>query len=465
MRMTRFHRRLSLASGGATLVFILLGTACSDASTAPKTGGIQASVRITGGEPSESTYTLILDSLTRTFAFGTSQAVISGLSAGSHTITLKVPAMNCTITGLDRMSIIVRPGATAEVAFDVECETTGIEITTHTTGLDIPSGYAALVNGDPRSAEPNGLLLVSRLDPGPHPVTLTALGDNCHVVGANPITVDVVNRAVTPVVFEVVCVHIERPEKIAYEAQNTTSSSGNTIRLVNPDGSGDLELGTGGAPSWSPDGSKLVFSTVVCTPYDGCLGTGNLTVMDPATRTIIQVLPGAIGFSPAWGPSGDVIAFVGCCDSLPQLYLTRLDGSTPVKLPIQGVDGASHPAWSPDGRRIAFGCFFAPASYDVCVVNKDGTGLMVLMRADLSYREIDFWPAWSPDGRSIAFTTSIPILEQIAVIGRRRQKRQGDHGRIRPGLVARRREAGFFLRSLKTTACSRSTRTGRISSD
>ena len=110
MRMTRFHRQLSLASAAATLVFILLGTACSDASTAPQTGGIQASVRITGGEPSESTYTLILDSLTRTFAFGTSQAAILGLSAGSHTLTLKVPAKNCTVTGLDRMSITVRPG-------------------------------------------------------------------------------------------------------------------------------------------------------------------------------------------------------------------------------------------------------------------------------------------------------------------------------------------------------------------
>ena len=165
-----------------------------------------------------------------------------------------------------------------------------------------------------------------------------------------------------------------------------------------------------------PTGARIVVSTVVCTPYDGCLGTGNLTVMDPATRNI-QALPGAIGFSPAWAPSGDVIAFVGCCDSLPQLYLTRLDGSTPVKLPIHGVDGADHPAWSPDGLRIAFQCFFAPASYDLCVVNKDGTGLMVLMSADLSYREIESWPAWSPDGRSIAFTTSPQILEQIAVIG------------------------------------------------
>jgi hypothetical protein len=396
----------------ATRVLTLLGTSCSDAATAPQTGGIQASVRITGGEPSESTYALIVDSLTQTFAFGASQ-VIRGLSAGSHTLTLKVPAKNCTVTGLDRMSITVRPGATADVTFEVECKTTGIEITTHTTGLDIPSDYAALVNGEPRTAEPNGLLLVSRLEPGPNTVTLTALGDNCHVVGANPITVDVVNRAVTPIEFDVVCVRIERPEKIAYEARNTTSSWGDTIRLMNPDGSGDIELGSGTAPSWSPDGSKLAFFTLVCTPYFGCYQGGSLAVMDADGRNI-QALTAAIGGSPAWAPSGDVIAFVGCCDSLPQLYLTRLDGSTPMKLPIQGVDGADHRAWSPDGLRIAFQCFFARGATDVCIVNRDGTGLVRLMTADFPL-PVDYRPAWSPDGRSIACTWGT-VEAQIAVM-------------------------------------------------
>jgi Tol biopolymer transport system component len=416
--MTRFHRQWSLAAAAGTLVFILLGTGCGDAptATAPDTGGIRALVEITGGEPSDSTFTLTVDSSTKTFAFAANQPLIAGLSPGPHTLTLKVTAPNCTVTGLDRMSITVLPGATADVTFDVECKTTGIEITTHTTGFDSPSSYAVLVNSDsgaPRPAEPNGLLLVSRLKPGPNSVTLTALSDNCHVVGANPITVDVVNRAVTPVAFDVRCVVIERPEKIAYEAQNTMTSAF-TIRLVNPDGSGEADLGNGTAPSWSPDGSKLVFrfSATVCTPYDGCFDASHLAVMN-ADGGNIQALPA--GYSPAWAPSGDVIAFVGCCDSSPQLYLTRLDGSQPVRLPIQGVDGAGHPAWSPDGLRIAFECFFAPASNDICVVNKDGTGLVRFWITD-SPGQIASWPAWSPDGRAIAFTAATFPTHQIEVM-------------------------------------------------
>jgi Tol biopolymer transport system component len=415
--MTRFHRQRSLRAAPATLVLILLGTACGDAPTAPHTGGIRASVEITGGEPSDSTFTLTLDSSTKTFAFAAGSPLIAGLSAGPHTLTLKVPAENCTVTGLDRVSIAVPAGGTVDVRFDVECKTTGIEITTHTTGLDSPSSYAVLVSGvsgAPRPAEPNGLLLVSRLAPGPKTVTLTLLADNCRVVGANPITVDVVNRAVTPVVFDVVCVVIERPEKIAYGAYRTPSSA-STIRLVNPDGSGEVDLGNGSAPSWSPDGSKLVFvfSAMVCTPYDGCFGsTSNLAVMD-ADGGNIQALPA--GYSPAWAPGGDVIAFVGCCDSLPQLYLTRLDGSSPVKLPIQGVDGANHPAWSPDGLRIAFECFFAPASNGLCIVNKDGTDLVRLWIPDSPGQALSR-PAWSPDGRTIALTAATYATHQIAVI-------------------------------------------------
>jgi len=138
---------------------------------------------------------------------------------------------------------------------------------------------------------------------------------------------------------------------------------------------------------------------------------GNLAVMD-ADGANIQTL--WAGHSAAWAPSDDVIAFVGCCDSLPQLYLARLNG-VPVKLPIQGVDGANHPAWSPDGLRIAFECFVAPASNDLCIVNKDGTGLVRLWITDFPGQGATR-PAWSPDGRTIAFTTAPLGPAQIAVI-------------------------------------------------
>ena len=55
------------------------------------------------------------------------------------------------------------------------------------------------------------------------------------------------------------------------------------------------------------------------------------------------------------------------------------------------------PAWSPDGRRLAF-----IRSGNVFVVNADGRGVQRLTR-----RGMDDTPAWSPDGRRIAFIRTI----------------------------------------------------------
>jgi Tol biopolymer transport system component len=70
-----------------------------------------------------------------------------------------------------------------------------------------------------------------------------------------------------------------------------------------------------------------------------------------------------------------------------------VDGSAPRLL----ARNAAGPAWSPDGRRIAF-MRLSPAGWDVYVMNTDGSGQRRLAR--------NAWlaaPAWSPDGRKIAF--------------------------------------------------------------
>jgi TolB protein len=71
---------------------------------------------------------------------------------------------------------------------------------------------------------------------------------------------------------------------------------------------------------------------------------------------------------------------------------------------VRLTGGAVHdaqPAWSPDGKRIAFSSNRANGNIDVWVMDADGGHPHRLTHAD----GIDLGPAWSPDGDRIAFTT------------------------------------------------------------
>ena len=66
--------------------------------------------------------------------------------------------------------------------------------------------------------------------------------------------------------------------------------------------------------------------------------------------------------------------------------------------------GNCQPAWSPDGRRIAFIRYAMGApnfTGNIFIVNADGSGLARL--TNLPTNVFPGWPTWSPDGKRIAF--------------------------------------------------------------
>jgi TolB protein len=76
------------------------------------------------------------------------------------------------------------------------------------------------------------------------------------------------------------------------------------------------------------------------------------------------------------------------------------DGSDVKKLTDgDGID--SWPAWSPDGKRIAFVTNRA-GNFDIHIINADGRARKPLV-ADPSQ---DTSPAWSPDGKRLAFIST-----------------------------------------------------------
>ena len=89
------------------------------------------------------------------------------------------------------------------------------------------------------------------------------------------------------------------------------------------------------------------------------------------------------------------IAFVSGID----IYVINADGSERTRLTDDDAYNR-HPAWSPDGSRIAFDSKRGPDSY-IYVINSDGSGLTRLTDDSSD----DSFPVWSPDGTQIAYAS------------------------------------------------------------
>jgi Tol biopolymer transport system component len=103
---------------------------------------------------------------------------------------------------------------------------------------------------------------------------------------------------------------------------------------------------------------------------------------------------------PAWSPDGSRIAFASKRAGSFDVYVMNADGTGTRRLTRASAD-EGHPTWSPDGERIAFS---RGTSGDLYVVRADGSGVRPLANGPAD----DAQPAWSPDGRSIAFVRRPP---------------------------------------------------------
>jgi len=189
----------------------------------------------------------------------------------------------------------------------------------------------------------------------------------------------------------------------------STRSGSSQLYLVNADGT-DLTQITNierGAcqPSWSPNGLQLVF-------VSPCGGRGDLfeTIYNESSLYVINAdgtglkpltpAPGS-DFEPAWSPDGRRIAFTSVRDGFRQIYSLDVN-SLAVSLLTNTTNAieSSQPSWSPDGTKIAY-TVKRVGTYQVWAMTDTGQEAVQLARSGQDLW--DFLPTWSADGRTVFF--------------------------------------------------------------
>ena len=123
------------------------------------------------------------------------------------------------------------------------------------------------------------------------------------------------------------------------------SSMGN-IFTMNTDGTNRIKLAQGSNPSWSPDGTKIVYSFGLGR-FRGDVKDIYIIDANGANRVNLTKGRHKRNGSPAWSPDGTKIAFTSYRDDNYEIYVMNADGKNSKNL-TQHLDSDTFPTWSPD---------------------------------------------------------------------------------------------------------------------
>jgi serine/threonine protein kinase len=156
-------------------------------------------------------------------------------------------------------------------------------------------------------------------------------------------------------------------------------------------------------PAWSADGRRIGVTRDENGRTDVYLGNAD----NPLAQRVD--IPGRQARYPAWSPDGRRIAMASSGDGGQSWQITVVDGATGALTLLDTPFNVGGVTWAPGGQLVFAGQPAAGQPQDIFTLGDDGVARNLTNTPDV---EEDF-PAWSPDGRRIAFAASPPGRDNL----------------------------------------------------
>ena len=154
-------------------------------------------------------------------------------------------------------------------------------------------------------------------------------------------------------------------------------------------------------PTWSPDGKWIAFISNRSGKY-------RIYRMDIEGEKLSQLTRGGDDWGPSWSPDGKWIAFNTLQpDKFIYLSVMSSNGRKP-KLLSKAGEGGRYTGWSPDSKRLAFATWELGRGIKIATIDLDGGNPRRVTLGGLNVRGrpiMNHSPAWSPDGKWIAYVS------------------------------------------------------------
>lgn len=274
-----------------------------------------------------------------------------------------------------------------------------VQVSVTTIGVELDTnGYRVAIDGGVGRAIPvNSAMTLSGLSAGSHSILLAQLAPNCAAGGgANPRPVTVVAGDTAKVAFSVTCV---ATGSLAISIGTTGLDLDPNGYLITVDGGSPLHSGVVDAVLFTglSVGAHSVSVSGVAT---NCAASPPSPIAVTISQSVSTQLGVAVTCVAMPGRTNEIAFSADQGLRVGDLFVVQADGTGPSALGVVGF----HPAWSPDGSKIAFMCDRTIGAsgyyrFDVCVMGAGGDGLLHLTNDG----SVTGRPTWAPDGMKLAF--------------------------------------------------------------